>query len=218
MAKSNRDGQRKRRDSFPKRVPDLGYYIILTDADETEKNYLNGIQRSLPKELQGRLVIRVLKSKTDKMVAACKEQLSYEPQYGIPWIVFDRDKVVPFDAIIAQAEREGINVGWSNPCIEIWFDAYFGKMHGYMDSVTCCREFGKTYERRTGQEYEKAEERIYETLNRFGNEDVAIRIASDRMRQHQRDGKDKPSEMCPGTTLYGLIHEVKLKSFGRLEK
>ena len=38
MARSNRDGQRKRRDSFPKRVPDLGYYIILTDADETEKN------------------------------------------------------------------------------------------------------------------------------------------------------------------------------------
>ena len=91
-------------------------------------------------------------------------------------------------------------------------------MHGYMDSVTCCREFGKTYEKRTGQEYKKAEERIYETLNRFGDEDAAIRIASDRMRQHQRDGKNKPSEMCPGTTLYGLIHEAKLKSFGRLEK
>lgn len=218
MARSNRDGQRKRRDSFTKRVPDLGYYIILTDADETEKNYLNGLQRSLPKELQGRLVIRVIKTKTDKMVAACKEQLSYEPQYGIPWIVFDRDKVVPFDAIMAQAEREGINVGWSNPCIEIWFDAYFGKMHGYIDSVTCCREFGKTYEKRTGQEYKKAEERIYETLNRFGDEDAAIRIASDRMRQHQRDGKNKPSEMCPGTTLYELIHEVKEKSSYRHEK
>ena len=63
MARSNRNGQRKRRDSFPKRVPDLGYYIILTDADETEKNYLNGLQRSLPKELQGRLVIRVIKNK-----------------------------------------------------------------------------------------------------------------------------------------------------------
>ena len=86
MARSNRDGQRKRRDSFPKRVPDLGYYIILTDADETEKNYLNGLQRSLPKELQGRLVIRVIKTKTPavspKYAHAKKLKPSRCPQEG----------------------------------------------------------------------------------------------------------------------------------------
>lgn len=37
----------------------------------------------------------------------------------IPWIVFDRDQVQGFDEIIAKAEREGIQVGWSNPCFEI---------------------------------------------------------------------------------------------------
>ena len=49
-------------------------------------------------------------------------------EYRIPWIVFDRDQVQGFDEIIAKAEREGIQVGWSNPCFEIdvcifWFHA-----------------------------------------------------------------------------------------------
>ena len=79
-----------------------------------------------------------------------------EPQYGEPWIVFDRDRVIHFDQIIENAKQEGVNVGWSNPCIEIWFDAYFGRMHGYQDSVTCCREFANTFEKKTGQEYKKS--------------------------------------------------------------
>ena len=56
MAKADRTGKRKRRESATRRVPDLGYYIVVTDAKETERNYLYGLRDSLPKELQGRTV------------------------------------------------------------------------------------------------------------------------------------------------------------------
>lgn len=168
MARADRNGKRKSRDSFKKRVPDLGYYFVVTDTNETEENYMYGLRDSLPKEYQGRVVIKVSKAKTDELVSSCKEQAALEPQYGEPWIVFDRDRVVRFDEIIKQARREGVHVGWSNPCIEIWFDAYFGKIHSYQDSVTCCREFGATFERKTGQEYQKATRQIYDLLNRYG--------------------------------------------------
>ena len=189
----------------------MGYYFIVTDTRETEENYMYGIRDSLPKDLQGRIVIKVSKAKTDELVTVCKEQAAMEPQYGEPWVVFDRDRVIHFDQIIENAKQEGVNVGWSNPCIEIWFDAYFGRMHGYQDSVTCCREFANTFEKKTGQEYKKSSNQIYTMLNRYGNEPEAIKIAGSRYAQYLRDGVDKPSGMCPCTTVHRLVDEIKDK-------
>ena len=211
MARADRSGKRRSREAFRTRVPDLGYYFIVTDAEETEANYMYGLRDSLPKELQGRIVIKVSKAKTQELVKACKEQAALEPQYGQPWIVFDKDRVVNFDKIIEHAIRESVNVGWSNPCIEIWFDAYFGRMHSYNDSVICCRKFGITFEQKTGQEYHKDNPQIYAVLNRFGDEAKAIQIAENRLQEYLKDGIDKPSEMCPCTTLQHLVKEIHEK-------
>ena len=124
-----RNGVRKRRDSFPQKVPDLGYYFVVTDTKETERNYLYGLRDALPAELQGRIVIKVSSAKTKELIKAC-EQATIDPQYRQCWIVFDRDKVVNFDDIIREAQSRDIKIGWSNPCIEIWFDAYFGVAAG----------------------------------------------------------------------------------------
>lgn len=212
MARADRNGKRKSREAFRRRVPDLGCYFIVTDTEETEANYMYGLRDSLPKELQGRIVIKVSKAKTQELVEACKEQAALEPQYGQPWIVFDRDRVMNFDEIIEQAKREGVNVGWSNPCIEIWFDAYFGKMHSYNDSVICCRKFGETFDQKTGQEYHKDDPQIYALLNHFGDEEKAIQIAETRLQGYLKDGIRKPSEMCPCTTVHRLVDEIQQKT------
>lgn len=211
MAKSERNGKRKNRSDFQTRIPDLGYYFIVTDTNETEANYLYGLRDTLPKKLQGRIVIKVTKAKTTELVSVCKEQAALEPQFSQPWIVLDRDKVVPFDKIILEAKLNGINAGWSNPCIEIWFDTYFGKMHSYQNSVQCCHGFANTFEKITGQEYQKANKQIYNLLNRYGNENEAIKIAENRYVQNIKAGYNHPSEMCPCTTLHHLISEIKSK-------
>lgn len=212
MAREDRNGQRKRRESATRRVPDLGYYIVVTDAKATEENYLYGLRDSLPRELQGRIVIKVSRAKTDELVNSCKSQASLEPQYGEPWIVFDRDRVTRFDEIIQRARKEGIRVGWSNPCIEIWFDAYFGQMHGYQESKQCWNRFAETYERITGLEYDKSDEQIYGILNRYGDEENAINLAEKRLRAHIESGVNKPSEMVPATTLHHLVDEIRKKT------
>lgn len=212
MARADRVGKRKKRESSTRRVPDLGYYIIVTDAKETERNYLYGLRDSLPKDLQGRIAIKVSTAKTNELVDNCKSQASIEPQYGEPWIVFDRDRVARFDDIIQRAYKEGIKVGWSNPCIEIWFDAYFGQMHSYQESKQCWHRFAETYERRTGLEYSKADEHIYDILNRYGDEEKAIDMAEKRLRAHRESGINKPSEMVPATTLHHLVNEIRQKT------
>jgi len=184
MAKSDRIGNRRRRESSKRRVPDLGYYIVVTDTKATEANYLYGLRDSLPHEFQGRIVIKVSRSKTENLVESCKEQASLEPQYGEPWIVFDRDQVKNFDEIISKAKKEGIGVGWSNPCLEIWFDAYFGQMHPYQDSKLCVNRFAETFKRNTGKEYNKSDPNLYDILNQYGDENKAIEIAEKRMKAY----------------------------------
>ena len=215
MARKDRTGNRKTREQRAvRRIPEMGYYLVVTDTEATERCFFNGLHDSLPEDVKKKLVIKVVETKTQNMIEKCLEMTAYEAQYRIPWIVFDRDRVVRFDEIIKQARREGVHVGWSNPCIEIWFDAYFGKMHSYQDSVTCCREFGATFEKKTGQEYQKANRQIYDLLNRYGDESEAIRIAENRFQQYRRDGFCKPSEMCPCTTVQHLVDEIKKKTLG----
>ena len=212
MAKKDRTGNRRSRDTFRKRIPDMGYYFIVTDTEETEANYFHGLRDSLPDVLKGRLVVKVMRTKTSNLVKAARELASLEPQYGQPWIVLDRDKVPDFDELIEDAEKKNISVGWSNPCIEIWFESYFGSMHPYKDSVSCCKGFADVYRRWTGLCYRKSDRLIYSHLSGRGNEDTAIRIARQRFEQQISNGRTKPSRMHSCTTLFRLVSEIRIKA------
>lgn len=213
MDRDERKGKRRKRSEISKvRVPMLGYYFIVTDAKETEQNYFFGLRNSIPKSLQGKLVIKVIKAKsTNDLVNEALNLVSLNPQYGEPWIIFDRDRVPNFDDIIQKAKNAGINVGWTNPCIETWFSTYFGKMLNSQDSVACCRGFSELYQKIVKQEYSKSDDKIYEKLNRFGNETTAISIAGKRFNEYVRNEVDKPSDMCPCTTVHNLVDEIKSK-------
>lgn len=212
MANLERNGSRKIRGQlFKQRIPKLGYYFIVTDTKETEQNYMFGLRNSIPPELQGKLVIKVVKTKTKNLVEEALNLASLNPQYGEIWIVFDRDQVQNFDEIISEAITKGINIGWTNPCIEEWFSAYFGAMPTYANSVSCCNGFEQIFERNAHQKYVKSDLAIYEKLNRFGNEEKAIRIAAQKMHDHRIQGKYKPSEQIPGTTVHLLVDEIKSK-------
>lgn len=210
MAKGDRTGNRKTREQRRRlKVPELGYYLIVTDTEATERCFFNGLHQTLSEHSRGKLVIKVVETKTRAMIDKCLELTAYEAQYRIPWIVFDRDQVIEFDEIIAEAKKKGIQAGWSNPCFEIWMYAYFGTMPAIKESWTCCSEFGRVYERKTGQKYSKADEKMYEKIRNAGDEEKAIRIAQQKLEQHKREGKTKPSEMCPGTTVHRLVEEIR---------
>ena len=93
---------------------------------------------------------------------------------------------MPTDEIIKEAEDKGIQVGWSNPCFEIWMYAYFGFMPAIQDSWTCCSDFGRVYEAKTGQKYSKADEQMYGKICKAGDEEKAIQIA--QQKQCKREG------------------------------
>lgn len=212
MARKDRTGERKSRSNKRNmRVPELGYYLIATDTKGTERCFFSGLQSALPDEIKNRIVIKVVETKTHSLIDKCLEYCSYDAQYRSPWIVFDRDEVQGFDEIILEAEKKGIRVGWSNPCFEIWMYAYFGEMPAIQESWTCCSEFGRVYERKTGQKYSKVDDQMYNRLCEKGNEGAAIKIAWQKIDQCIREEKSRPSEMCPATTVHELVGEIKEK-------
>ena len=205
-------GNRKTRDQRSKRrVPEMGYYLVVTDTEATERCFFTGLHNSLPEEMKQKLVIKVVETDTQDLIQKCQELTAYDAQYRIPWIVFDRDQVVDFDQIVKRAEKAGIYAGWSNPCFEIWLFAYFGMMPVIQDSWTCCSKFAELYFRKTGREYTKADKNVYMRLCEYGNEERALAIAEQKYRQCMRDGKTHPSTMCPATRVYELVREIKSK-------
>ena len=212
MAKKDRTGNRKTRDQRKQfKTPELGYYLIVTDTEATERCFFTGLHQAMPKDVRNKLVIKVIETKTRTMIDKCMELMAYDAQYRIPWIVFDKDQVQGFDDIIAEAVNKGIHVGWSYQCFEIWMYAYFGSMPAIQDSWTCCSDFGRVYENKTGQKYSKADEQMYGKLSKAGDEEKAIQIAQYKLEQCIREGKTKPSEMCPCTTVHELVGEINGK-------
>ncbi len=214
MARKDRTGNRKAREQKRQyMIPELGYYLIVTDTEATERCFFEGMNRSLPKEVKNKLVIKVIETKTRTMIDKCLKFNTYDAQYRMPWIIFDRDQVQDFDDIIAEAEHKGIQVGWSNPCFEIWLYSYFGTMPSIQDSWTCCSEFSREYEVKTGQKYSKADKQIYNKMCKSGDEEKALKIAQQKYEQCIKEGKTKPSEMCPCTKVHELVGEIKKKIY-----
>ena len=207
-----RAGKRKDRNNrVGTRIPELGYYLIVTDTEETEKNYFEGLRDSIPVELKDHLVIKVERAKTAELVKRAMELNDAESQYRIPWIVFDRDQVKDFDEIIRLAEGNDINAGWSNPCFEIWMFAYFGEMPAIKESYICCERFAEKFEKVTRKKYSKNDRDIYRKLVQHGDEEKAIQIAKRYYKKCIEDGKMKPSEMWPASIVQRLVEEIRRK-------
>lgn len=210
MSKGSRTGQRQSRsERTNRRKPELGYYLIVTDTEGTERVYFNGLRDSINPIIGDKLIIKVVETKNRNLIKEAKDFLSELPQYAEPWIVFDRDKVKNFVSIIENAMNSNIGVVWSNPCIEIWFNTYFGKMPNYQDSTICCKEFGKEFQKKFNQEYDKVDDRLYLKLLSKGNEEEAIQIAERKLKEHSCNGKNKPSEMIPATTVHQLVGKIR---------
>ena len=81
MAKKDRTGNRKTREQKKQfKVPELGYYLIVTDTEATERCFFNGLHQALPEEVRNKLVIKVVETKTRAMIDKCLELIAYEAQ------------------------------------------------------------------------------------------------------------------------------------------
>ena len=188
-----------------------GAYLIVTDAEKTEKNYFEGIKNIIPDSLKNDLQIKIYSNKPlAKIIDFAAEQRNKDERFRDIWLVFDRDEVKNFDRLIEKAKESKMNVGWSNPCFEIWLMSYFQNPKNINDSQKCCETFEKIFKENTDKNYEKSEKKIYNILCKKGDENKAIQRAREKYYQVRKE-YSQPSKMIGCTTVYKLVEELKKK-------
>ena len=64
-----RNGKRKTRNEITnRRRPELGYYLIVTDTEGTERLYFNGIRDSIKDKVGEKLIIKVVETKNRNVI------------------------------------------------------------------------------------------------------------------------------------------------------
>ena len=191
-----------------------GAYLIVTDTEKTEKYYFEGIKNIIPDSLKNDLQIKIYSNKAlSKIIDFAAEQRNKDERFRDIWLVFDRDEIKNFDRLIEKAKESKMNVGWSNPCFEIWLMSYFQNPKNINDSQKCCETFEKIFKENTDKNYEKSEEKIYNILCKKGDENKAIQRAREKYHQVRKE-YSQPSKMIGCTTVYKLVEELKKKIGG----
>lgn len=189
----------------------LEHYIILTDAEKTECNYINGLKENLSEELRDKIEIKVInKIRPQNIVNRAVEEKNKKNNFSNVWIIIDRDEVAKFDELLNNARKNDIKVAWSNPCIELWFSAYFGDMKYTDTSEKCIEKFEKLLEKVSKNKYKKNNQEIYGLLIKHGNEEEAIKLAKVKMREYFAENA-KASGYNPGSTVYKLVEAINGK-------
>ena len=86
MAKKDRTGNRKTREQRKQfKVPELGYYLIVTDTEATERCFFTGLHQALPEAVRNKLVIKVVETKNlGRAALILDEYMRLRPGRSIP--------------------------------------------------------------------------------------------------------------------------------------
>lgn len=193
----------------------LGGYMILTDTSETESNYFESIKAEIPEELKCDLQMVIYpKNKTEEIIQEAERRRNKSTAFREIWLIFDRDYVTNFDKLVKDAENDGMHVGWSNPCFEIWLSAYLGKMINNPIPQKCTERFALLLKNRCNvREYDKADKNLRKILLQYGSEEKAVKLAEQKYKS-ACSNYEKPSDMVGCTTVYQLVREL-LEKQGR---
>lgn len=187
------------------------HYLIVTTGKETEINYFKAFYESLDENIKKYITIDYEVCSINKLIKKASEKASQYPNTYRVWLVFDTDKDTKIIKDVANnANAYGYNIAFSNPCIELWFLAYFGKSPTYKNnpnitaSKKCINDLKKYI-----SEYEKNDKKIYEILTTEGSEIKAINIAR---KKHSSYKNVHILEMYGATNMYELIEEIRKPS------
>ena len=186
--------------------------LILTDGEKTERYYFEGLRDHLS---QTRISIKVIskKAKTTDRLLDEAYRICRNEDYAVVAIVLDKDDIKDFDQRMfklksVKVHKQEIKLGWSNPCIETWFSAYFGPLISGNTSQECIKSFKRIFKQKTGHEYTKINKDLYKLLIKYGNEEDARKRAEETLKRHKEIGHLKPSEQIPGTTVHEVLRAI----------
>lgn len=199
--------------------PKSDSYLIVTEGEQTEPNYFEGLARRVQEACSGgRIDVPVfdIKGEGRNTVSLVREAARIndlpESSYQHVWVVFDRDDFKDFDEAIELATSYGFNVAWSNQSFEYWLCLHFDYMDEALDRGQYCARLSSILKRRRidSAGYRKNMPNIYKLVTKHGNVDNAIEFAKMRRREFEESFgvNSKRSDWDPCTTVDLLVEEL----------
>lgn len=195
------------------------FYLIVCEGEKTEPNYFESLKSSLPKgvlELTNIDIDGTGKNTLSIIEEAKKLRNKYEEKYlrkiDKVWAVFDKDSFPKknFNNAINKGEnsKPKINCAWTNEAFELWYLLHFN----YYNTGISREQYQKLIEKevnkaanRTDYIYKKNSKEMYAILNKFGNQEKAIKNAK-RLENLYFDRSF--SNHNPSTKVHKLINEL----------
>ncbi len=195
-------------------------YYIFCEGEQTEPLYFEGFKHLIEKDPIYREMVLVqiepCGAETMRVIGMAEEYVRRNRiTKGQIWCVYDKDSFPAerFNGVAERAEMLSKNneelqyhVAWSNECIEYWFILHFA----YYTSNNHRSEYieflnGQFNELGLGN-YEKNRKDTFDILQKYGDEDLAIRYAKRIILENE--GKT-PTDIAPGTKVYELVEELR---------
>jgi hypothetical protein len=115
----------------PSRQAHRRYLILCTG--HTEEIYAKEIKERLPRQAQRGIAIEIVRpgSGTDarSLMTEARRKREIAKSEGVPysriWILCDHDDDPHIPRLFQMAEREGISLAYSRPCLEFWYLLHF---------------------------------------------------------------------------------------------
>lgn len=171
---------------------------------QTEYNYFSKFKEKLDKSKFIELSLQL--NKPSKGGISPKELLDYTLEKNLSedikkWIIFDKDEYSIND-VCNVAENNDIEVGFSNPCFELWFLNHFKYTTAFLNQRGCQKELENILRKECNVKYKKNID-MYDLLYHRINE--GIKNSRNQYREKLDLSKDK---MNPTTSIYKLVERL----------
>ncbi len=140
-------------------------------------------------------------------ISLVEEAISYRDRHGftgkrdITWVVMDRDSFPKdnYDNAFRKAKANGIEVCFSNECIEVWFLMHFTESSKFESRKKLPGILGG----HRGVKYEKGMRGLFTLL--LPNISVALKNAAQIRQHHEKGADDELCHCCPSTNADELV-------------
>lgn len=195
-------------------------YYIFCEGIQTEPLYFNGFKKLIEANPIYREMVLI---KIEPCGAETLRVINMAEDYvkrnkitkGQIWCVYDKDSFPPehFNGVEERAAQLNklnpelqYHTAWSNECIEYWFLLHFSYYTANNHRTKYIEFLNDKFKELGLGQYQKNMPNIFDILNTYGSEELAIRYAKRIMGSNK--GKT-PTEIAPGTRVYELVEELR---------
>jgi hypothetical protein len=200
-------------------IPLRKYYLIVCEGTKTEPNYFKQLREKLPLgvldcidiEGEGKNTLSLMEE-IEKIRKEKEDSIEMNGRkFDYTWAVFDRDSFPAdnFDNAINKGEnmKRKIDCAWSNEAFELWYLLHLEFVNATMSRDDYEARIEQWLSTRIGQPftYKKNDPDMYKLLNKYGDEQQAIKWAK------KLDGQYKDRKFSthnPRTKIYLLVQEL----------